>query len=249
GAVRARDREARVAAASMTLVSGCGLLCLARIILRVSTGGALSSFLLPLSVVLFVYMWLELFPMLERDEATRRQCRSVSAAVLVVAVVATAVTLSLRYQRKFSYPIVSERGTWLTSQDLGVAFSQGLAFIEKTTEPGEPIAVFPEGSALTFLSGRSNPLREEIFTPGFLDAKGEARAIEMLRSSKTPLIFVANRYTSEFGEAAFGKDYDRALMGWIETNYQVCGMFGIRQDPSLQVGAPEFFLRAYCRKS
>src|SRR5262249_42653767 len=61
-AARAQNREAQVAAASVTLVSACALLCLARIILRVSTGGALSSFLLPLSVIVFVYIWLELFP-------------------------------------------------------------------------------------------------------------------------------------------------------------------------------------------
>jgi len=35
-------------------------------------------------------------------------------------------------------------------------------------------------------------------------------------------------------------------MSWIEQNYAMCGVFGIRPDASLQIGAPVFFLRAYC---
>jgi hypothetical protein len=89
-------------------------------------------------------------------------------------------------------------------------------------------------------------LREEIVTPGFLDAAGEARAIDALRSSHTPLIFIANRATPEFSETLFGRDYNQRLMSWIEQNYAVCGVFGIRPDASLQVGSPVFFLRAYC---
>jgi len=35
-------------------------------------------------------------------------------------------------------------------------------------------------------------------------------------------------------------------MSWIEQNYAVCGVFGIRPDASLQICSPVFFLRAYC---
>ncbi len=59
----------------------------------------------------------------------------------------------------------------------------------------------PEGTSIDFLSGRRNPLREEIITPGYLDAQDEERAIRQLREAGTTLILIPNRPTAEFGPA------------------------------------------------
>ena len=236
-------------AGTMVIIAASALGSLARIILRVSTGGALSSFLLPGSVVLFVYIWLVIFPLLLPDPATRRRATQLVSVALVTSVLITAVTLSVRYRRKFPYPLVSARGTWRTPTDVGIAFTQALKFIEKRTASGDAVAILPEGTSLVFLSERRNPLRDEIVTPGFLDVTGEVRAIESLRRSQAQLIFIANRPTPEFAETSFGKDYHQRLMSWIEQNYEVCGVFGPRPDATLQIGAPIFFLRAYCLAS
>ena len=236
----------QVQAGTMVIVVASALGCLARIVFRVSTGGTLSSFLLPSSVILFVYIWLVIFPAFVPNLATRRRAAQLVSFALAASVMVTAVTLSIRYQRKFSYPVVTRVGTWRTATDLGIAFTQALQFIHEKTAPGDAIAILPEGTSLVFLSERRNPLREEILTPGFLDAAGEERAIESLRRSRAPLIFIANRPTSEFAETSFGKDYDQRLMYWIEQNYVFCGIFGPRPDAALQVGDPVFFLRAYC---
>lgn len=236
----------QIQAGTMVIIAASALGSLARIAFRVSTGGTLSSFLLPGSVILFVYIWLVVFPLFLRDPATRRRATQLVSAALVASVLVTAVTLSVRYRRKFPYPLVTAMGTWRTAPDLGIAFTQALQFIEKRTAPGDAIAILPEGTSLVFLSERHNPLREEIVTPGFLDAAGEERAIESLRQSQAPLIFIANRPTSEFAETSFGKDYNQRLMSWIEQNYAVCGIFGPRPNAALQIGDPVFFLRAYC---
>ena len=237
---------AQIQAATMVIIAASAFGSLLRIILRVSTGGALSSFILPGSVILFVYIWVQIFPLVLAEPGVRRRATQLIYAALVVGVLLTAVTLSVRYRRKFPYPFVTARGTWRTSSDLGVAFTQAYQFVQEKTAPGDFVAVLPEGTSLVFLSDRRNPLREEIVTPGFLDATGEARAIDALRSSHTPLIFIANRATPEFSETLFGRDYNQRLMSWIEQNYAVCGVFGIRPDASLQIGSPVFFLRAYC---
>jgi hypothetical protein len=237
---------ARIQAGIMVIIAASALGSLARIILRVSTGGTLSSFLLPGSVVLFVYIWLVIFPVLLPDPAARRRAAQLVSVALAASVLVTAVTLSVRYRRKFGYSLSTARGTWRTPVDVGIAFSQALQFIEKRTAPGDAVAILPEGTALLFLSERRNPLREEMVTPGFLDIPGEERAIESLRRSQAPLIFIANRPTPEFAEISLGKDYNQRLMSWIEQNYDVCGMFGPRPDATLQIGAPVFFLRAYC---
>ncbi len=225
---------AQIQAATMVIIAASAFCSLLRIILRVSTGGALSSFILPGSVILFVYIWVRIFPLLLAEPTVRRRATRLVYAALVVGVLLTAVTLSVRYRRKFSYPFVTARGTWRTSSDLGVAFTQAYQFVQEKSVPGDFVAVLPEGTSLVFLSDRRNPLREEIVTPGFLDAAGEARAIDALRSSHTPLIFIANRATPEFSETLFGRDYNQRLMSWIEQNYAVCGVFGIRPDASLQ---------------
>ena len=236
----------RMQAGTMVIVAASALASLARIAFRVSTGGTLSSFLLPGSVILFVYIWLVIFPRFVPNPATRRRATQLVSVALAASVLVTAVTLSIRYRRKFSYPVVTPVGTWRTASDLGIAFTQALQLIRERTAPGDAIAILPEGTSLVFLSERRNPLREEIVTPGFLDAAGEERAIESLRGSHAPLIFVAGRPTSEFGETSFGKDYNQRLMSWIEQSYSVCGILGPRRDASLQIGDPVFFLRAYC---
>lgn len=248
-AERSGNTASQIQSGTLVIIVASAFGSLARIILRVSTGGALSSFLLPGSVILFVYLWLEIFPLFVADPATRRRARQLASVVLVASVLVTAVTLSVRYRRKFPFPLVTAHGTWRTQPDVGLAFSQALQLIQEKTAPGDAIAILPEGSALIFLSERRNPLREEILTPGFLDAAGEERAIKSLRRSRTPLIFLSNRPTPEFAEYAVGKDYNKRLMSWIEQNYSVCAVFGPRHDPALQIGAPVFFLRAYCLKS
>jgi 4-amino-4-deoxy-L-arabinose transferase-like glycosyltransferase len=218
-----------------------------RILFRVSTGGALSSDLLPAAVVLFVYIWMEIVPGLLPERTARETAARAVAAVLVVALVATAATLSARYRKKFTYPIVTPRGTMYAAPDLGVGFSQAMQFVEANTQPGDWLAVMPEGTSLDFFTGRRNPLRDDITVPGMLDQAGELRAIADIERTQTPIVMIANRSTHEFGQAAFGIDYDRRLMKWIETNYRVCGIFGPVHDDRLQVGSPVFFIRAYCR--
>jgi hypothetical protein len=245
-AARQVSVSAQLNAGTVVILATSALACLPRILFRVSTGGALTSFLLPGSVVLFVYVWLVIFPSLVPEARARQRARQMISAILMVGLLATAVTLCVRYRRKFSYPWATPRGTWVTSPDLGIAFTQGLRFMEEKTAPGDAVAVLPEGTSLDFVSDRRNPLHDEIVTPGFLDAEGEARAIQALRNSRTPLIFVANRATPEFAQPSFGKDYDQHLMSWIEQNYTACGVFGSSQDPNLEIGNPVFFLRAYC---
>ena len=236
----------QIHAGIMVILAASALGSLTRILFRVSTGGALSSFLLPGSIVLFVYLWIVIFPLFLPDPATRRRAAQLASIVLAASVFAAAVTLSVRYRRKFSYPLVTAQGTWRTSPDLGVAFDQALHFIEGKTVSGDPVAIMPEGTSLLFLSGRRNPLHDEIVLPGILDAAGEERAIERLRSSHTAVILIANRASPEYSEASFGTDYDRRLMSWIEQNYSLCGVFGSRPDPSLRIGSPVFFIRGYC---
>ncbi len=222
------------------------LVQLARILLHVRSGGAYGSFLLPMSIVMFVYLWAGPLAVAIPDAAPRRAARTIALSLLLASAVGTAIVLAYRYRHTDTIAVRSPRGTLIASADIGTAWNDALVFIAQRTLPGDYIAVLPEGTSLLFLSGRRNPLREEIITPGFLDAVGEARAIAALERTDTRLVLLVNRATREFGAEAFGRDYCQTLMAWIAARYQPCATFG-SQDPGLRVGDKPFFVRAYCR--
>jgi hypothetical protein len=225
------------------------LASLARVILRVRSGGAYSSYLLPASVVIFTYAWAHPFADLFRQSSTRTLARNITIGLILADALLTAGLLSYRFRDKNTYLLKTDKGTMITVPDLGQSMDEAIRFIKRETTVDEPVAAMPEGSSLDFFTDRVNPLREEITTPGYLDLEGEQRAINQLKQSNTKLIMVTNRPTSEFGPKVFGRDYCQVLMQWIETNFEECAIFGPDHDPNLQIGDKTFFIRAYRRRS
>ena len=230
------------------IVAVYALASLARVILRVRSGGAYSSYLLPASVILFTYAWVGPFANLFRSAITRRVAGNLAVALILLDVGITTGLLSYRFRDRNTYAINTDRGTIIAIPDLGHAIDKAIDFIKRETIPGEPIAVMPEGTSLNFFTDRPNPLREEITTPGYLDAEGEQRAIRQLIQSGTRFVMVANRATSEFGAEAFGRDYCQTLMNWIEQNFEACAVFSRDNNSSLQIGDKKFFIRAYKKR-
>ena len=244
-------RKASPADARPAILLTCSvfaLVSLARMILHVRSGGAHASFLLPVSVVLFTYLWVGPFAARFANARAGRLAAAIALSLITFDAAATALIQAYKYRTRQTVPIQSARGTLVAAPDLGLAWNEALAFIRQRTRPGETVAVMPEGTSLTFLSGRRHPLREEITTPGFLDADGEARAIRRLAESATPLILVTNRPTAEFGARVFGRDYNVRLMRWIEARYATCAVLGPAGETDPEVGDEVFFIRAYCAR-
>ena len=241
-------REWSVHTATLITFTVFALASLARIILHVRSGGAYASYLVPMSVVIFTYLWLESLTGWFRNPHAGRVNRRILLALIMAAGIGNIGVLAYRFRSRSTVPISTVRGTIVSDPEMGLAFNEALAYITGHTAPGDAIAVLPEGTALTFLSGRRNPLREEIITPGYLDADAEERAIRQLRDANTALILIPNRPTREFGPAVFGRDYCQRLMHWIDAHYTPCAIFGPVKDPALQIGDPPFFLRGYCPK-
>jgi hypothetical protein len=225
------------------------LASLARMILHVRSGGAYGSYLLPMSVVIFTYLWVGPFADRFREVRARRMARTIALALLVAVSVVNAGLLAYRYRTRNTVIVATARGTIIAEPDVGQAWNEALAYIDRHTRPGDAVAVMPEGTSLDFLSGRRNPLREEITTPGFLDAGGDRRAIGQFLLANTGLILITNRTTAEFGPAVFGRDYCQRVMRWIEAHYTACAIFGPVKDRNLQIGDRPFFIRAYCAEA
>jgi len=241
-------REQETTSLQWLLILVFSLLSLTRIFLRVSTGGALSSVLIPASLLVFVYCWTRIFPGLFTGVTERDLARRLGMTVLLLAITASAITLSIRYRKKYSYRLAAVRGTMWTQPDLGRTFAETANFLASQSGPGDFVAVAPEGTSLDFLADRRNPLRDEILVPGMLDADTEQLAIRNLQKTNTHFFLVTNRSTKEFGQTSFGRDYDVALMKWVGINFHTCAIFGGDSSPNPQVGDPQFFIRVYCRE-
>ena len=224
------------------------LASLARVVLRVRSGGAYSSYLLPASIILFTYAWSCVFAGRFRDPSVRRIVSGIWIGLILADVLGTAPLLAYRFRERNTYTLSTPRGTIIAVPDLGQAVDEAIRFISAETNPGESVAVLPEGTSLLFFTGRRNPLREEITTPGYLDDAGEQRAIQRLADSNTPLILVTNRPTPEFGAAVIGQDYCKRLMGWVEQNFQRVATFGPEKGSNLEIGDKTFFIRAYRKR-
>jgi hypothetical protein len=233
----------------LIITSTYALASLARVILRVRSGGAYSSYLLPISVILFTYILAYQFTDFIKERPTRVLARNILVGLIMADAIITSGLLAYRYRIRNTYPIVTTRGTMLAVPDLGAAFEQAIAFINQETAPDESIAVMPEGTSLLFLTNRKNPLREEITTPGFLDRAGEERAIRQLTEANTRFILIANRATSEFGATIFGRDYCQHLMEWIKANYEESTVFSPEGNKNFQIGDKVFFIKAYKKKT
>jgi hypothetical protein len=121
-------------------------------------------------------------------------------------------------------------GIYLQPREATVA-KQILDFVEKEKRHGLRVALLPELPMVYALTGTEAPSRWYTFFPGCPSPGDEESYIRDLDRVKPNYIILTNRYTGEYGPAYFGIDYDRRILGWIETNYSKVGEFGdFRRD-------------------
>jgi hypothetical protein len=242
-------REDEVQRRSLFVLGAYALAVLARVILRVPSGGVHGAYLLPVPLLLFIHLATRFYqPVFAGIPASALHARRIVVTLITAALTAATIVVGYRYVTSDFVALETARGTTQLTSAQQRAFDDALAFIAHTTQPGDYLCAIPEGSSLNFLGDRPAPLRYEIVTPGFLDAAGEQRAIHQLKTREVPLIFLLNRPTTEFGCPAFGRDCYRDLMGWIEAHYEVTAVFGEGATAASQIGDPQFFIKGYRRR-
>jgi 4-amino-4-deoxy-L-arabinose transferase-like glycosyltransferase len=240
------DRE--VHRRSLFVLGVYGVAVLARVILRVPSGGGYGSYLLPVPLLLFTHLGTKFYePVFTRFPKSAFQAQRIVVTLFTTALAAATLVVGYRYVRTDYVAIETARGTIKVPGNQSRAFQGALEFLARATRPEDYLCALPEGSSLNFLADRRAPLRYEIVTPGFLDADGEQRAIEQLKAKGVRYIFLLNRPTTEFACPAFGRECYRGLMGWIEANYEVAAVFGEGASAASEIGDPRFFIKAYGR--
>jgi hypothetical protein len=235
---------------SLLVLSVYGLAVLARVILRVPSGGGYGSYLLPIPLLLFTHAGTRFYrPVFADLPPSADHARRIVFWLFAVALAASATVIAYRYVSTSYAAVRTLRGVTRVAPAESRAFTAALEFISRTTDSADYICAVPEGSSLNFLAARPAPLRYEILTPGFLDREGELRAIRQLTDREVKFIFLLNRPTREFGCAAFGRDCYRDLMGLIESHYDVEAVFGDGATRASEIGDPIFFIKAYRRRT
>ncbi|MCG3163438.1 MAG: hypothetical protein JMDDDDMK_04851 [Acidobacteria bacterium] len=246
---KSREQGSAPGSPALFIIAAYSLAILARVSLRVPSGGAFGGFFLPTSLILFCWLFTRELPALVEkwtgQGISTRRLRLAAFGLLAVTLLATAIVYGVRYRKNFSYEIIAERGHLFAPKVTGQAIDEALRFIESHTAPGESIAVFPEGSDLAFLTGRRTPFRHQILIPGLMSEEDERKAIERLRQEPIRYVFVVNRPMREFGAEAFGRDFYTKLGALIDERYRLVKVCGSSRDERLQIGAPVFFINIF----
>jgi hypothetical protein len=238
--------------ASRFIIAVYSLAVLARVALRVPSGGAFGGFFLPTSLILIYHSLVRALPqVLERwtqQAALARRARVIGQVMLGLLLLVSVLVFSVRYRRNYSFAVETPRGRLFTTQAIGPAYRDALAFLQTQTQPGEAVAILPEGSDLAFLTGRRMPLRHQILIPGLMSAADEERAIKLLRELPIRYVLIVNRPMREFGAEAFGRDFYTRLGAAIEEQYQLIKVCGATGGSNPAIGAPQFFIKILARR-
>lgn len=82
------------------------------------------------------------------------------------------------------------------------------------------LVVMPEGLTLNYFSQKRNPLSFHTFTPPETAyPEIEQRIINEMEKFRPELVAINNRTVKEFGFTAFGVDYNRQLIAYLQKHY------------------------------
>ena len=151
--------------------------------------------------------------------ARRSEVRALGAAWLVF-LVGAGTGLTIMDARTETITVSGVGGSLAETSGEGALYRSALGWIERTTEPGDPIFVSPIMTGLNVLSGRPSPLREISMLPGALPTPADERAaITRLEQAGVRLAVTDRREWPGYGHTYFGGSFQRTVSAWLERNF------------------------------
>jgi 4-amino-4-deoxy-L-arabinose transferase-like glycosyltransferase len=224
------------------------LVAVLRAALNVTTTGPYTPFFVPVLIVVYLALLICFAPAaLVASDAVRARVRQVAVCLLALMVLGMAVNSARRWHRLNTFTVSAPRGGFKTVNEIGEPLQAAIRYAAERTQPDEYVLALPVATMINFLAERRYPLREEIVHPGFLTGAKEQAAIESLKARRVRLVLLTNLDTSEFRDRAFGLDYNRELLRWIEANYHMTARFDSATSRGARLGDTPFFILAYER--
>ena len=149
----------------------------------------------------------------------QRKLAAAFAAVLLVVVTLGFAGRSYSYAAQERVPIAGSGGMLSARAETAREIEEVSAAIRARTGPDDGLIVFPEGELLNFLAARRNPIRHELYLPGYLTDENETDVVAELDAAKPAAIVVWRRPMGEYDRGLFGKEYGRKVLAWIDDHY------------------------------
>ena len=232
----------------LLVITVFSLFSILRAILNVTTTGPYTPFFIPALIVVYLYLLFRVTPdLLAKPDAIRVKIRRVTMLMVALLIVGMGVNSAKRLRRLNTVAVRAPRGAFITVPEIGEPLQAAIRYAEQRTKPDDCVPTAPQATTINFLAARRYPLREDIIHPGFLAGEKELDAIERIKACRAPLILIANMDLSEFGDRAFGVDYNQRLMRWIDENYHLAARFDSAESRYANLGDKPFFILAYER--
>jgi hypothetical protein len=175
---------------------------------------------------------------------------TILGTVWIAFVASAGVGLALKDAREDSVEVHGAGGTLSESVHEARLYQAAVDWIERETRPGEPIFVAPMMTGLYALSQRASSVDEISMLPGALgSADAERRAIAALDESETRLVLTDDRTWPGYGHGAIGETFDRELMRWLRSNFQVAAGITIPRRETVNGVEPARTLQIWLRRS
>lgn len=192
GLTKAEGHDARVRHFEVLAVVALGALLAARQPFSLPRGWY-SSFTAPLAICTVLALF----------GASRRHARLVTAFVLGLAVIQAGERLVDWHRWDLARVRTATVDVRLPASE-ATFLREAISALERDTNPGDPVAVFPEPGFLLFATGRTNPFPDEQFHQGVQEGRGEPEMISRLRSHPPVAVLVTDRSLSEHGPGGWG---------------------------------------------
>jgi 4-amino-4-deoxy-L-arabinose transferase-like glycosyltransferase len=225
-----------------------GLVSVIRVFLNISGGGPYIPFFVPTILIVYLHLMFYVLPAyLAPEGPIRLNIRRTAMAMIIIVVFLVSKESLYRFRHFNTYEISTPRGRMLTEPAIGHPIAEAIRYAREHTSPEDYVLVLPQGSLINFLAERRNPFRQEIIHPGFLEGQNEEEARRWILSGRIPLILIDNVLSPEMRDVAFGFDYNRDLLRFIQEHYHLTATFGPVSGREARLGDKEFFILAYAR--
>jgi hypothetical protein len=212
----------------------------ARLLLAAGYVGPYSAFLLPLPLLLST---VGLYRLADRAAPWlgSRLPRLITAALAIFVLLRCADLARIFRHDGWARVQTAAGSLWLT-EPVASTTREALQDLAARMPARGTLTGFPEAGFFNYTLRLSNPLPEDQFFPGHLDASAEAAVIAQLMRRPPDAIVYANVLAVGHRAVRFGRDYLTDLDRFVRENFEVAASYGPGAGSDPRVGDPQFFV-------
>lgn len=212
-----------------------------RLILAAGYVGPYAAFYLPLATVVAATALLRCADHAGRSLNLAGLPR-LAAGALIVFLGSRIAALSTIYRNPGWARVDTPAGSLRLLEPYATTSRLALDELARRTPANGTIAGFPEIGFLQYVLGRANPLPQDQFFPGHLDAVAEQDAIGRIERRPPDAFVYVNVLTIGHGPVAFGSDYLQRLDAAVRRLSHPVAAFGPGARAGERIGDPGFFI-------